>query len=242
MTKKKTPIKQNKNILVVLLSAILFLGLSYLYISQKQSQKSRSATTTPNFQEVVKILPTPPSITKWQKYTDMENGDFSFEYPSFMHNFIDDTSRSRYSGTNIEGVKTMINGDIEYQTWYVWSTEKFSYGNYEHRIDIQVTGPIIDTTKISITDWIKSKNWPSDGEVEEIAGISKITKVNLAGKESVTSTFREYGSKYPRDWRIYFKTSKGIHYINISVQGDEKELEMYQPIYKKIISTFKFLN
>ncbi|MBP9759683.1 hypothetical protein KBD45_08380 [Candidatus Dojkabacteria bacterium] len=195
-----------------------------------------------NLQKIDEVLVTPLPITKWQKYVDAENNSFSFEFPGFMNKFIDGTSRSRYSITGVDGIKTVINGDINYISWYIWNTEKFSSGDYEHRIEIQVTGPIINTANTPIKDWMESKNWQSEGEVEEAAGISRISEVKLDNSKAIVSIFKEIGSKYPNDWTIYFKNSMGIYYISIRIQGTEKEMEIYQPVYDKIISSFKFKN
>ncbi len=213
-------------IILILIGSSVYLGYQNMQLQKQIKQMQNIPTPTPT--ETPFPSRPQPVISGWKLYTDLSNGDFSFEYPNFMP---DPT------------IYWPNENPVRYISIYTWQIDKMSSGNYDHNIDLRITGPYKESTSTDLISWIKDQNWPyQEGELQEMAGKSKITYKILQGRQVVQSVFTENETKNARSWVLYLKAKSGIYRIDLNTQGSDEEISKYQTIFDHILSTFKFLN
>lgn len=182
MSKKETPIKQNKNFFIIFLASVLVLFILFFFYSKQDDVINKIST---------KDIPTPSliSISDWKTYNNKEYS-FSIKYPKDFKLEIGDGSEfdlppSKYTGLipsyillSKNDVVISINPEGYFGTQYI-------YQKLEAKYDF------VDGKKVSIyseTDKFNNRIH----NLYNFSGLSKATNF------SIVTEFREYNSDLVR--------------------------------------------
>ncbi len=198
MTKKKTPIKQNKNFLIVLLSSVLVIGLSIIFINNKQ-------------RDVVK-----PDTRNWNTYKS-DTYNFEFKYPPTWTQVLYQSEKMD------EGDVWLIN-----KPEYISEIDKYSYERNDFSSIFVSMIKFGAEVSLGSKNVIYNKNTDLKSYVIERTGApeSEIEKYKLGDKSGYIRTYK-FGDRIDRQVFVKTDKSfitlsyhKGQTDINSSVISD----------------------